>query len=167
MGEAIKYRDRVMKYLVGKNVLDIGVDDSKIVPWAVGIDLTRVTEHVNLIGDATNLYWFRDEVFDVVNSSHCLEDIKHTGRTLVEWLRVLKTGGYLIAYLPHKDFYPNIGQPYANAGHEHDFLPQDIINIMNTIGRTKLIFNQTYGEKFIQEIHGQQEYSFLQIYQKI
>jgi ubiquinone/menaquinone biosynthesis C-methylase UbiE len=166
MSEAIKYRNRVMNYLVGRNVLDIGVDDDKIVPWAIGVDLTRVTDHVNLIGDAQHLYWFRDCSIDVVNSSHCLEDLDDTKSILTEWLRVVKHNGFLILYLPHRDFYPNIGQPFANAGHQHDFLPDDIINIMREIGGNQLISNNTYGEKFIQEIHHKQEYSFLLIFKK-
>jgi ubiquinone/menaquinone biosynthesis C-methylase UbiE len=166
MSEAIKCKNRIMQYLNG-NVLDIGVDDNKLVPWAVGIDLCRVTPQVNLIGDAKNLYWFKDCVFDTVFSSHCLEDLKDTKSILKEWLRVVKHGGHLILYLPHKNFYPNIGQPFANAGHQHDFLPEDIVKIMNEIGGTKLISNNTYGEKFIQEIHHKQEYSFEQVYQKL
>lgn len=166
MSEAIKCRLRVLPYLQG-SVLDVGVDDDKIVKWAVGIDLTRVTDEVNLVGDATNLYWFRDCVFDSLFSSHCLEDIKDTEKTLREWLRVVKHGGHLILYLPHKDYYPNIGQPYANIGHQHDFLPGDIVGIMRTIGGNILISDNTYGVPFDQETHCKIEYSFEQVYRKV
>jgi predicted SAM-dependent methyltransferase len=170
MSEAAKCKNRIMSYLIGKNVVDIGVDDDKICKWAIGIDLYRVTDDVNLVGDATNLYWFKDNSIDVVFSSHTLEDIQNTERTLIEWLRIVKRGGYLILYIPHKNFYPNIGQPYANAGHKHDFLPEDIIKIMNGIGGTKLISNNSYGPpdgKYNYENRHKIEYSFEQVWQKL
>ncbi|MBF0556175.1 MAG: class I SAM-dependent methyltransferase [Nitrospirae bacterium] len=167
MSEAIKCKHRIQHLLVGKSVLDIGTDDDKVCPWAIGVDLSRVTEQVNLVGNATNLYWFRDGVFDVVFSSHTLEDIDDTDKTLREWLRVLKSGGHLILYLPHKDFYPNIGQPYANAGHKHDFYPEDIMNVIDKIGVVQMIYSNVYCEKFIYELRSGQEYSFEQVYRKI
>jgi hypothetical protein len=66
-----------------------------------------------------------------------------------------------VLYLPHKLFYPNIGQPGANPDHKHDFLPQDIINIMRRISAKvglELIENE--------ERNGGDEYSFLQVYRK-
>ena len=102
MSEAIKCKNRIMKYLVNKNVLDLGIDDNKVVPWAIGVDLNRVTNDVNLVGDAQHLYWFRDCSVDVVFSAHCLEDLVDTKSVLTEWLRVVKHNGYLILYLPHK-----------------------------------------------------------------
>ena len=166
-GEAFKFRNRVMKYLQG-NVLDLGVDDSKITPWAIGVDLSRVHDGVNIVGDVTDLYWFHNSVFDAVVSSHCLEDIKDTYKTLCEWLRVVKHEGHLILYLPHKDFYPNIGQPYANAGHQHDFVPEDIINIMAQIGGNELVYSRVYGSgPYNYEKRHEIEYSFEQVYRKI
>jgi predicted SAM-dependent methyltransferase len=104
---------------------------------------------------------FGDGVFDFVYSSHLLEHIVDTEGALREWLRVLSEDGYLILYLPHKLFYPNIGQPGANPDHKHDFLPQDIINIMRRLSAKvglELIENE--------ERNGGDEYSFLQVYRK-
>jgi predicted SAM-dependent methyltransferase len=122
MNEASKCRDRVLTYLSGCGI-DIGCGSDRITPNAIGVDLAPSAQ---LVGDAIDLYWFRDNVLDFVFSSHCLEDIVDTKRALKEWCRVIKPGGHLVLYLPHKHYYPNIGKPYANTNHKHDFLPGDI-----------------------------------------
>jgi ADP-heptose:LPS heptosyltransferase len=101
---------------------------------------------------------FADACMDFVYSSHTLEDQEDTVGTLREWWRVVKPGGYLILYLPHKDFYPNIGQPGANPAHKHDFLPVDVINVMRELGGWDLEVNQ--------ERNLGNEYSFLQVFRK-
>jgi SAM-dependent methyltransferase len=44
---------------------------------------------------------FPDQRFDFLFSSHCLEHCPDTIRTLLEWRRVVRTGGYLVLILPH------------------------------------------------------------------
>jgi hypothetical protein len=54
----------------------------------------------------------------------------NTSRTtaaLRAWWDILKVGGHLCLYLPHRDLYPNIGSDGANPDHKHDFVPEDII----------------------------------------
>jgi SAM-dependent methyltransferase len=169
MSETSKCRNRVIKYLQG-NTIDLGPDDDPISPWAIGIDYKRVTDHIHLTGDIRNLYWFKDGVMDSVFSSHCIEDLEDTEQALREWLRVIKRGGYLIIYAPHRDYYPNIGHPLANKGHRHDFIPSDIVSIVNKIGGTKLISNNTYSPPdgvYNYENRGKIEYSFELVFQKI
>jgi hypothetical protein len=67
-------------------------------------------------------------------------------------------GGHLCLYLPHKDFYPNIGTEGANPDHVHDFHPDDIIAAMKKIGGWDLVENQERNEG--------DEYSFFQVYKK-
>ncbi len=169
MGEANKCKDRVLKYLQG-NILDLGVDDCPVVPWAITIDLRRAIDGINLVGDVRNLYWFEDCVMDTVFSSHCLEDLPDPEQALREWIRVIKHRGHLILYMPDKKWYPNIGQPYANKGHFKDYLPEDIILIVNKIGGMKLISSGEYGPPggvYNYENRGKIEYSFQLIYQKL
>ena len=61
-------------------------------------------------------------------------------------------------YLPHKLYYPNVGQPGANPDHKHDFMPADIINAMQKIGGWNLIERE--------ERNGGNEYSFLLVFRK-
>jgi predicted SAM-dependent methyltransferase/ADP-heptose:LPS heptosyltransferase len=161
--ESAKIRWHVVQYMRGSG-LDIGCGPWKISPHAVGVDgknYINGTSGPNLVMNCITLPIFGDGVFDFVYSSHLLEHIVDTEGTLREWLRVLSEDGYLILYLPHKLFYPNIGQPGANPDHKHDFLPQDIINIMRRLSAKvglELIENE--------ERNGGDEYSFLQVYRK-
>lgn len=100
-----------------------------------------------------------DASCDAVFSSHLLEHIEDTEGTLTEWWRVVKPGGYLILYLPHKDFYPNVGAEGANPDHKHDFRPDDIVALMKQVGEWDLVVNE--------ERNGGFEYSFLQVYKKL
>jgi ubiquinone/menaquinone biosynthesis C-methylase UbiE len=140
MGETSKCRARVLKYLKGKG-LDIGCGDDKICPDAVGIDRRKLNGVTMLWDDLYNLP-FSDESWDYVFSSHCLEDLKDKKRALREWLRVLKTGKYLVLYLPHKDYYPNVGHPLANKAHYEDIDVSMIVKIINNIQKeTGMVLN--------------------------
>ena len=55
---------------------------------------------INIICDADHIPR-PDAIYDYVVSSHCLEHLPNTLRTLKEWKRVLKEGGYLVLILPH------------------------------------------------------------------
>jgi len=165
MGEIHKYKYRVLKYLEG-NGLDIGVDDSGITYRCIGIDTHWASDYVNAVLDARNLYLFKDGVFDWVNASHVLEDIEDTEQALKEWIRVLRIGGHLIIYCPHKNFYPNIGEKYGNLGHKHDFIPTDITEILLSLGM-KIKLCATFGcDKYDYENRANIEYSFLIVAQK-
>jgi ADP-heptose:LPS heptosyltransferase len=92
-----------------------------------------------------------------------LEHIENTKSTLKEWWRVVKQGGVLALYLPHKDFYPNIGTPGANPTHKHDFLPADIIKVMEEeVSSTSNAFDLVE----CQERNDDCEYSMLLVFKK-
>jgi SAM-dependent methyltransferase len=60
---------------------------------------------------------FRDACFDFVVSAHCLEHHPATLRTLRDWVRVLRDGGYLVLLLPHVDRTFDRGRPVAPFEH--------------------------------------------------
>jgi ADP-heptose:LPS heptosyltransferase len=97
-----------------------------------------------------------------VFSSHLLQCLINPEKALKEWWRVIKPGGYLVLYLPHKDLYPNVKTEGAHMLHRHDFLPEDIDRMLEASwdgisGRTIAM----------SEVRDQDdEYSFLQIYYK-
>ena len=162
--ESAKIKWRALPYLRGSG-LDIGCGPWKISPHAVGIDGQSFNvppgRGPNLQMNCTQLPVFADDCFDFVYSSHLLEHVVDTEAVLREWLRVLSPGGYLVLYLPHKNLYPNIGEPGANPDHKHDFLPQDVIGVMRKISADvglALIENE--------ERNGGDEYSFFQVYLK-
>jgi ADP-heptose:LPS heptosyltransferase/predicted SAM-dependent methyltransferase len=162
--EAAKVKYDIVPYTRGRG-LDLGCGTAKAFPHFIGVDNCKDNvlfgHHIvpNLrIEDCAELSMFNDGSMDFVFSSHLLEHIENTWAALHEWWRVVKPGGYLVLYLPHKNFYPNIGEPGANPDHKHDFLPPDIVNHMCSIGGFDLVVNEPRNEG--------NEYSFLQIYQK-
>lgn len=131
--EAQKNLHRIVYLLPGKSILDIGCASAPIWEHADTVDYNPDTKPTYCC-DASDLSEIADETYDIVHSSHCLEDIEDTEKALLEWKRVLKPGGYLIIYCPDKRWYPNIGEKYANAAHKHDFIKEDIIPILESMG---------------------------------
>ncbi len=162
--EAAKCRWDVVPYIRGKGI-DIGCGPTKVLPHAIGIDSCKDVELFGLdfkpdlvCEDATKLA-IPDADLDFVFSSHLLEHIEDTEAALREWWRCLKVGGYLVLYLPHRDFYPNVGTPGANPDHVHDFWPRDVTKEMALVpGSWDLVVEEERNEGT--------EYSFLQVYRK-
>ena len=128
----------IVPYTRGK-VLDIGCGMRRAWPHFVGVDNGHHFGQGDasiLVGDATKLPLFADNAWDAVFSSHTLEHIVDTRAALAEWWRVVRPGGHMVLYLPHKDLYPNIGQEGANQDHKHDFLPEDIIAHMRAVAES-------------------------------
>ena len=146
MSETSTCRERLSKFCIGKNGLDIGAGGDPIVPWAISIDRDENSperSHVgnaptNLVGEASDLYWFKDGVLDFVYSSHVLEDAVDTCAWLKEWMRVIKPGGHLVLFLPDELTYVNFckknGQ-LPNQAHKHkDFSMRYVKDCLEKIG---------------------------------
>jgi ADP-heptose:LPS heptosyltransferase/predicted SAM-dependent methyltransferase len=163
--ESDKCRFDVLPYLA-RGGLDIGCGARKVWPHLVGVDSGKDIELFGtqmapdvVVPDASRMPMFADGAIDAVFSSHVLEHIDNWKMALAEWWRLVRVGGHLVVYLPHKDFYPNIGTPGANPDHKHDFLPADIVGGMEALGADwSLLVNESRGER--------NEYSFLQVYRK-
>lgn len=90
------------KYCQGKGI-DIGVGRlncgaiDPVTPDAFPWDIDN--------GDATYLTGIQDADFDWVYSSHCLEHLSNPVLALMNWWRILRPGGHLILYVPHRDLY--------------------------------------------------------------
>lgn len=163
--ETAKIRWELVPYTRGLGY-DIGCGPEKAFPHFIGVDNRK---DVRLFGIAMNPDITVPDASDLsrnipsaqadfVYSSHTLEHIQDHKKALREWWRILKPGGHLCLYLPHKSFYPNIGTEGANPDHVHDFMPADIVEAMKEIGGWDLVENQ--------ERNGGMEYSFFQVYRK-
>ncbi|MFC2150837.1 class I SAM-dependent methyltransferase, partial [Calditrichota bacterium] len=119
------------KYCQGKG-LDIGYGGDLLTPDCQGWDY----EH----GDGTLLKGLKDESFDFVHTSHTLEHIPDAELALKNWWRVLKPGGFLIIYLPHRDLYERRTTLPSrwNSDHKHFFLP-DADEPPDTLGLLPLV----------------------------
>ncbi len=108
------------------DVIDIGYGGDPIVEHAVCVD----TKRFELFGDdqitvdAQDLSCFMDDMFDVVYSSHLLEDFVDTEKVLREWIRLIKPDGLLVLFLPNQMAYEehckaNNTQPNQDHKHKH------------------------------------------------
>ena len=158
--EAAKIMWDIVPYTNGTG-LDLGCGPWKAFPHFIGVDNGH---HFGTGGadvavkTCESLPLFANGSMDFVFSSHLLEHIEDYQASLKEWWRVVKVGGFLCLYLPHKDFYPNVGHEGANPDHKHDFTPEDIVSAMEEIDGWDLVENQTRPDG--------NEYSFFQVYQK-
>jgi len=158
--EAAKIRWELVEYTNGRG-LDLGCGQFKAFPHFIGVDNGH---HWGMKGVDVNvatcekLDIFADASMDFVFSSHLLEHIQDYKAALKEWWRVLRVGGRLVLYLPHKEHYPNVGEKGANPDHKHDFVPDDITGAMDEFG-WDLVRNETRSEG--------REYSFFQVYVKL
>jgi len=102
LAETSKAKNRRLKenffdlYCKGKG-LDVGFGGDLITNEAEGFDF----EH----GDAQYLRGKKDNTYDFVYSSHTIEHLPDPSIAIKNWFRVVKPGGYLIIYLPHRDLY--------------------------------------------------------------
>jgi len=133
------------KYCRGKG-LDIGYGGDLLAKNCMGWDI----EH----GNAQLLRGLKDSKFDFVYSSHALEHMLNPGTALKNWWRVLKPGGYLILYIPHRDLYEKKKTLPSrwNPDHKYFFLIDrdegpDTIGIISLIQRTLSQYKVIYAKE--------------------
>lgn len=78
--------------------IDIGCGDDPVLPGCACFD--RALGH----GDATVMPGVQGP-FDWVYSSHLLEHLEEPERALGRWWELLRPGGRLVLYVPHRDLY--------------------------------------------------------------
>lgn len=113
--QARRQRERFFeKYCQGEG-LDIGCGNDPLVDGVYGWDLMN--------GDAQYLRGIENESLDFVYSSHCLEHMTDVRIALLNWFRVVKKGGYLLLYIPHRDLYEKREELPSrfNPHHKHMF----------------------------------------------
>lgn len=161
--EALKVRWDIVPFTRGR-VLDLGCSIVSPFVHFTGVDLNAPAQangrrRPDIQADCSApMPIFGDGSWDSVFSSHLLEHIEDYKAALKEWWRIVRIGGYLVLYLPHKDLYPNVGDVNGNSEHKHDFVPDDILSAMKEFGGFDFIENQVRSEG--------DEYSFFQVYRK-
>ncbi|MBG9388177.1 methyltransferase domain-containing protein [Caenimonas aquaedulcis] len=104
-------------YLGGDVVLDIGfrggrADAVPILRNAIGIELDYPGY------DGRRLPFDANSV-DTVYSSHCLEHIADYAGALMDWMRVLKIGGFIVVVVPHMYLYERKTHPPSQWNRDH------------------------------------------------
>jgi len=121
----------VIGYCKGLGV-DVGCGTNRLSPEVLALDhyphVAKPEEAGanDMVVDCRKLP-FRDNVFDFVFSSHCIEDFKpeEIPAVFFDWLRVVKKGGYLILLLPDMETkrangrtrYPRVEDSDGNPSH--------------------------------------------------
>lgn len=153
--------------------LDIGYGGDPVVSSARGWDF----EH----GDAQWLRGLDNASFDFVYSSHLLEHLPDVELALCNWWRVLKPGGFLLLYLPHRDLYEKkTSLPSRfNEDHAHFFLvdrdePPDTLGVLPLLQRVlpslEIIYCKVCDEGYINpgsELPSQGEFSIEVVVKKL
>jgi SAM-dependent methyltransferase len=153
--------------------LDVGYGGDLLTKSCKGWDI----EH----GDAQYLKGIKDSQYDFVYSSHTLEHMKSPETALMNWWRVLKTGGFLILYIPHRDLYEKKKKLPSrwNLDHKHFFLLDrdegpDTIGLVPLIERTLTGYEIVYAQECAEghtitepEVHSNGEYSIEAVIKKI
>lgn len=177
-GETFKARSRREKenffelYCRGEG-LDIGYGGDPVVP---GVDVWDF-EH----GDAQLLQGAARGKYEFVYSSHTLEHLNDPSEAMYNWWRVLKPGGYLIIYIPHRDLYEKKKTLPSrfNDNHKHFFLIDkdenpDTIGLIPLIRRTLTNYEIVYIKECSEgntikdpDRHSNGEYSIETVIRKI
>lgn len=151
----------VAPYLRGRG-LDVGAGDFRVLPHAITVDNMHhtafgFTQKPDIIAEADDLSIFGDQSMDFVYSSHTLEHVVDLRKTLKEWWRLVKVGGYLVLYLPHEDLYPKMGEPGANPDHKHNLNADRVLEVMPS--GFDLLECETRSQD--------DEYSFLMVFKRL
>ena len=94
----------ISRYFKGSGI-DIGPGNDPLREYVELFPLMTVVSWDKAEGDAEDMIGCRDETFDFVHASHCLEDMNDPQVALTNWFRILKPGGHLIVTVPDEDMY--------------------------------------------------------------
>ena len=176
-GETSKARERRLRegfferYCAGKGI-DIGYGGD---PFIADCDVWD-TEH----GDAQYVRGLEESSYEVVYSSHVLEHVQNPALSLQNWWRLVRTGGYLILYLPDRDLYEKKTTLPSrwNKNHKRFFLldrdeQPDTLGLVPLIKRVLVHFEIVYARQCREGhtitdplLHSDGEYSIEVVVQK-
>ena len=148
-----------LKYIRGKGI-DLGCGTDPLTPNCDKWDLIYGQ-------NAKNISYIESETYNYVYSSHMLEDLDDPALALKEQWRILKPGGYLIVYVPAREYFElkKTLPSFGNANHKW-FFTMDKTEEPCTLGLISLIQNlenheiqyvklctDGYSVKFIDDEH--------------
>lgn len=170
MGESSAVVSEVLNFInpLHMNGLDIGSGGSPIFPQTMSMDFNRgfLGSLIQVHGDAKDLSLFNDCSLDYVFSSHCWEDFTEEEKPTVlsEWVRTIKTNGFLMLLLPDEKRYR---ASCANNGTGSNPNHKDLDFSMD---KTRIIIQSNeYLKAHLTEIHNVPEvggYSFFMVFKK-
>lgn len=86
--------------------------------------------------------------FDYIFSSHCLEHVKENYYDILDyWLSVIRIGGILFLYLPHKS--QTYWHPSSNRKHIHSFDGSEIGDYLRSLGHKVFVGGCDANHSFV------------------
>jgi SAM-dependent methyltransferase len=108
----------VHTYFVGQGI-DIGSGSDSLNQYTAKFPLvTSIKSWDVQDGDAVYMAGIRDETYNFVHSSHCLEHLSDPYKAFQNWLRICRSGGHIIVTIPDEDLYEQGHHPSLFTG-EH------------------------------------------------
>lgn len=134
--------NRYNEWFTGSGI-DVGCGDDPIkTEQYPNVANVYLYDHVFGQLDAMTLPEIKEEQFDFVHSSHCLEHVPNPEYALDNWLRVCKTGGYIICTIPDELLYEQGMWPSRfNGDHKVSFTLREqkviptSINVKELLGK--------------------------------
>lgn len=148
--------DICKRYATGEKIAEIGCGDKKIIPGAIGIDITPKGEEIPgltkgrlSVADVTaNVEEpLPIEDFDSIVAQHVLEHMVDAVGALTAWRNALKHGGRLIIAVPDQTIRNTIPM---NWEHRHAWTPGSLKKMMETLGmKTVDMLDAKNGVSFV------------------
>jgi ubiquinone/menaquinone biosynthesis C-methylase UbiE len=167
------FKEIFRPYVENKMGLDIGFGGRSIINTAINIDQPQpyqegCSDSQHLKGDARNLYWFKDACLDYVYSSHLLEDFEDKKPILIEWIRVLKSGGLLILLLPDQKRYVKEAE-FLKVGlnHAHKDPNFSINTVKELLKDLPVVIDKEFEFYKMEGFSSDREYNFAVIVRKL
>jgi SAM-dependent methyltransferase len=106
-------------YFVGDGI-DVGCGPDPLMSYAEMLPLMKSCRPWDQKdGDGALLESVKDESFDFLHSSHCLEHLDNPVIAMENWIRVVKKGGHLVILLPDEDLFEQGVWPSRYSGPDH------------------------------------------------
>lgn len=129
------------RWLVGHGVdIGCGPDPMKKEDWS---KIETVEGYDQVLGhvDAQFVPELQNDSFDFVHSSHCLEHMRDVRSALVNWLRILKPGGFLVCTVPDEVLYESGSWPSQfNPDHKASFSMRSLPTIPSSTSLLNLLW---------------------------
>lgn len=132
----------VLEYCVGKGI-DVGCGNRKTSENCIGVDVLEKGElgkygcvtgkqsQADVRASGDDLHMFADGELDFVVARHNIEHYVDVVKTLLEWKRVLKSGGTLALVVPDDT---NLDTIKLDPTHKHAFTPESFKRYIKLIG---------------------------------
>lgn len=129
------------RWLVGRGIdVGCGEDPLKMSDWK---NVSEVVPYDVIYGNKDGMFLpeIEDEEFDFVHSAHCLEHLLNPRAALVNWVRVLKPGGFIVCTIPDELLYEQGVWPSRfNSDHKKSFTLREMPFIPESINVVHLLW---------------------------